>query len=478
MESLNFVHLNFIDSNIANEYSSNNVSPMSLITKGSQQKFLWTCSKCSYEWSSRISHRLSGSSNCPACSKKILTTANPELAAEWGSQNETTPDGHKPGSRVRVWWSCTVDEHPEYLAAIANRRLSNVGCPLCKTPPFEKSFAAIAPHLVSQWSSKNSLQPEQVYAKAITPVTWECDVCQHEWSTRVSYRVENDKGCPSCKGRTLVGKTVAEVLPYLMSQWSDQNVDSPEVISAGSKKKVLWTCDKSGHPDYEMRPVMRRMGYGCNRCVLAEKSLAVVKPDIAKQWHPTKNGTVEPNDVMSASGMKAWWMCDKKHEWEAAIAGRTDAWQARGCPICAQSNTSSVEAKLREAFTLDSVVTQVRQEYNSAISVPWRNRKQIKVDILGMYIDKSIVIEYDGWYWHSGQRKQDATTPLLRDTEKTQALLEAGYLVVRIREARKNATLDFINLSHPHLLQLHWLQQKDSSELRQAVYSWLGKLNS
>jgi DNA-directed RNA polymerase subunit RPC12/RpoP len=200
-------------SRIVIEYSDKNATPVATVTLGRKDSYLWSCSTCSYEWSSRISHRLSGSSNCPACSKKILTTANPELAAEWGSQNETTTDDHKPGSRVRVWWSCTVDEHPEYLAAIANRRLSNVGCPLCKTPPFEKSLTAIAPHLVSQWSSKNSLQPEQVYAKATTPITWECEVCQHEWSTRVSYRVENDKGCPSCKGRTLIGKTVAEVLP-------------------------------------------------------------------------------------------------------------------------------------------------------------------------------------------------------------------------------------------------------------------------
>jgi very-short-patch-repair endonuclease len=458
------------------EYSSSNPLPIEEVTPGSNTSFRWVCNFCSFEWSSRISHRLSGSSNCPACSKKILTTANPELAAEWGSQNDTTPDDHKPGSRVRVWWLCAADEHPEYLAAIANRRLSNVGCPLCKTPSFEKSLAAIAPHLVSQWSSKNSLHPEQVYAKATTPITWECNVCQHEWSTRVSYRVNNDKGCPSCENRTLVGKTVAEVLPHLIAQWSEQNVDSPEVLSAGSKKKVLWTCDKSGHPDYEMRPILRRMGYGCNRCVLAEKSLAAIKPDIARQWHPTKNGEVRPNDVMSASGMKAWWMCEANHEWESQIYSRTSSNQT-GCPICSQSSISSIEEELRRDFTSDSIIQDVRQEHNSTLPIPIRKRKQIKVDILGQYKEQPIVVEYDGWYWHSGQRKSDAETPRERDTEKTQALLAAGYLVVRIREVRKNATLDLLDLSHQNLLQVQWTYSKDSSELRQAIYSWLEKLN-
>jgi len=462
---------------IAQEYSNDNEFSIDEVTTGSGQKFLWTCSKCSYEWSSRVSHRLSGSSNCPACSKKILTTANPELAAEWGSQNDTTPDDHKPGSRVRVWWSCTADEHPEYLAAIANRRLSNVGCTLCKTAPFEKSLAASAPHLVSQWSSKNSLQPEQVYAKAITPVIWECEVCQHEWSTRVSYRVENDKGCPSCKGRTLVGKTVAEVLPHLMSQWSDQNVDFPERISAKSKKKILWTCTKTGHPDYIMSPTDRRVGYGCNRCVLDKKSLAATRPDIALQWHPVKNGTIGPNDVMGVSSFKAWWLCTAKHEWESQIQNRTSSNQT-GCPICSQSSISSVEEELRRDFTSDSIIQDVRQEHNSTLPIPMRKRKQIKVDILGQYKEQPIVVEYDGWYWHSGQRKSDAETPRERDTEKTQALLTAGYLVVRIREVRKNATLDLLNLSHQNLLQIQWTYSKDSSELRQIIYSWLEKLNS
>jgi len=470
-------YLIFHNLTIASEYHENNAGLLESITLGGSEKYLWECSTCNYKWSSRVSHRLSGSSNCPACSKKILTTANPELAAEWGSQNETTPDDHKPGSRVRVWWSCAADEHPEYLAAIANRRLSNVGCPLCKTPPFEKSLAAIAPHLASQWSSKNSLQPEQVYAKATTPITWECDVCQHEWSTRASYRVNNDRGCPSCENRTLVGKTVAEVLPHLVARWSKQNVDSPEVLSAGSHKRIVWTCSNSNHPDYEMTPADRRDGYGCNKCVLEKKSLAVVKPQIAAQWHPTKNGTVRPTDVMSASGMKAWWICEVNHEWESQIYSRTSSNQT-GCPICSQSSISSIEEELRRDFTSDSIIQNVRQEHNSTLPIPMRKRKQIKVDILGQYKEQPIVVEYDGWYWHSGQRKSDAETPRERDTEKTQALLAAGYLVVRIREVRKNATLDLLDLSHQNLLQIQWTYSKDSSELRQAIYSWLEKLNS
>ena len=64
------------------------------------------------------------------------------------------------------------------------------------------------------------------------------------------------------------------------------------------------------------------------------KSLAEKNPELAKQWHPTKNGDFTPFDVMPGSGARAWWKCDKgdDHEWQAGVGKRNSG---RGCPICA-----------------------------------------------------------------------------------------------------------------------------------------------
>ena len=35
-----------------------------------------------------------------------------------------------------------------------------------------------------------------------------------------------------------------------------------------------------------------------------EKSLAIIKPNIAKEWHPTKNGDLTPHNVSSGSAKK------------------------------------------------------------------------------------------------------------------------------------------------------------------------------
>jgi len=64
------------------------------------------------------------------------------------------------------------------------------------------------------------------------------------------------------------------------------------------------------------------------------RSLAGRKPELTKQWHPTKNGNLKPHEVTMSSGIKVWWKCEKgdDHEWEARIASRSSG---SGCPICA-----------------------------------------------------------------------------------------------------------------------------------------------
>ena len=67
----------------------------------------------------------------------------------------------------------------------------------------------------------------------------------------------------------------------------------------------------------------------------AKKSLAETHPEVAKQWHPTENGNLTPNDVTKGSIKKVWWKCNKgeDHEWVATINSRTS--QLVNCSVCA-----------------------------------------------------------------------------------------------------------------------------------------------
>ena len=67
---------------------------------------------------------------------------------------------------------------------------------------------------------------------------------------------------------------------------------------------------------------------GCPFCsgqrVSTSNNLAVRFPDIAAQWHPTKNRPLTPEDLVAGSGKKIWWKCTRgdDHEWRTSLHAR------------------------------------------------------------------------------------------------------------------------------------------------------------
>lgn len=62
-------------------------------------------------------------------------------------------------------------------------------------------------------------------------------------------------------------------------------------------------------------------------------NLHIMNPGLAKEWHPSRNGDLNPRNVTPGSGKKVWWICAQGHEWEAAIYSRN---RGSGCPLCKQ----------------------------------------------------------------------------------------------------------------------------------------------
>ncbi len=63
---------------------------------------------------------------------------------------------------------------------------------------------------------------------------------------------------------------------------------------------------------------------------IVSNNLATLKPELLKEWDYDKN-VISPKEVSIGSGKKAWWKCNKGHEWQAIIKNRT---KGVGCPIC------------------------------------------------------------------------------------------------------------------------------------------------
>jgi hypothetical protein len=142
--------------------------------------------------------------------------------------------------------------------------------------------------------------------------------------------------------------------PLLVAQWDERNESMPHEVSHGSHAKIWWCC-KAG-PDHRWRADVanRVRGAGCPFCmnlrVSVTNSLASHHPEIAKQWHPTRNGELTANDVIRGTGRRVWWRCavHPDHEWKGSVHQRTTS-GGHGCPFCAGLRASRTNS-LATAF--------------------------------------------------------------------------------------------------------------------------------
>ena len=197
--------------------------------------------------------------------------------------------------------------------------------------------------LLDEWDSERNLPltPESVSYGSKRHVWWRC-ANGHSWQAAVHTRSGSGTGCPYCNGRRPIpGETdLATRYPDIASQWHPtKNGDlTPSDVVPGTRRKVWWVCDK-GH-EWRAAVSARVNGSGCPVCtskmiIPGENDLASQYPAVAAQWHPTKNGTLTPEQVAPASNKKVWWICDKGHEYQATIASRTQ--RGGGCPYCANT---------------------------------------------------------------------------------------------------------------------------------------------
>jgi hypothetical protein len=313
------------------------------VTPRSHKKAWWKCEK-GHEWTATVKNRTYGR-GCPYCANKIVNEENnllaldPELAKQWHptKNGDLSPENVTQGSDKKAWWKC--EKGHEWQTCISSRSSQRTGCPFCsgRRVSKEKNLLTLYPEVAKQWhpTKNGKLKPEQVTAKSSRRVWWLCEK-GHEWQAYVSNRSNQGTGCPYCKGKKASKDyNLLVVNPGLSKEWhSTKNGNlTPADVRPMSDKRVWWICEQ-GH-EWKAMVNKRNIGKGCPYCAgkkpTPTNNLETVNPGLSKEWHPTKNGHLTPRDFMPNSGKKAWWICQKGHEWKAQIRSRN---QGNGCPIC------------------------------------------------------------------------------------------------------------------------------------------------
>ena len=311
----------------------------------SGKKAWWICNK-GHEWKSTIANRNNGN-GCPFCSgNKVLkgfndlNTLNPELSKEWNYEKngDLKPDNVTANCNRKVWWICSKGH--EWNTTVSSRNNGN-GCPFCSGQRVLKGYTdlkTLNPDLAKEWDYvKNSSLPDIISPNSHKKAWWLCHN-DHSWEATIQNR-NAGSGCPFCSGnKVLKGFNDLKTLnPNLAEEWDYEknNNLSPIDVSIGSHYKAWWKC-KKGH-SWKADISSRNNGNGCPFCsgqkVLENyNDLKTLNPNLAKEWHPSKNGALLPSMVRTGSGQKVWWICSKGHEWEADISSRN---KGNGCPFCA-----------------------------------------------------------------------------------------------------------------------------------------------
>lgn len=324
------------------------------VTTGSNKKIWWQCPVGKdHEWLSSVNSRANGGSGCPICANRMvvksncMATTHPELSAQWHptknegiNTKEVSATSHK-----KVWWKCPKGDDHEWKTALVNRA-NGQGCPVCSNNKIVRSnsLGVLNPELAKEWhSTKNGkLTPFDVGEGSGKKVWWKCaEGDDHQWLASLSKR-SNGRGCPVCVGQKVVySNSLANTHPDLLEEWhptKNKSINPEEITAGSSKKSIWWICQKNEAHIWKAFPSERNRGRGCPYCtgrrVDVTNNLAENYPDVAMEWHPTKNGDLLPSQVVSGSGKNVWWQCPvgEDHEWKTTIDNRVR--KGVGCPIC------------------------------------------------------------------------------------------------------------------------------------------------
>lgn len=401
-----------------------------------------------FEWEAIISNRAKGI-GCPFLSNGAvwkgfndLATVNAELAVQWHptKNGDLKPTDVTVGSERKIWWVVPHKDGDPREYSIYEREARIVDMKNIKKRKFKNlsnfrkkdkcidNLAITHPELAAQWhpTKNGDLTPEMVTKGMQDKVWWQMpyDVpedypIEHlrgkhfdfEWEASIDNRTKG-RGCPFLSGQAVWKgfNDLATTHPNLAKEWhpiKNGNLTA-EMVSKGYDKKVWWYLPydvpmdypvehlRGKHFDFEWETQVchRVKGKACPYIAgqavwKGFNDLATTNPELAAQWHPTKNKGLKdknnrdistPDNVTEHSGMKVWWSLsydDSKtqnvcqFEWQATIASRASG---VGCPFIISSKG---EESVRKILKLKNIIFEeqykIKDRFYKAQSHPLKD---------------------------------------------------------------------------------------------------------
>ena len=320
-------------------YEKNGVLTPWDVSYGCNKRVWWKCSD-GHEWMAVVNNRIRSQARCPYCrgrrlisGQNSLADINPKLASEWHPSKNglLRPDKIRANdNRHKVWWKC--EKGHEWQQTVGYRNYNNVGCPICSKERYTSFPEKAIFYYIKQY-----------YPDAV--------------NNDKSFGVEIDIFIPSLK----------VAVEYDGNVWHEYQEEREQKKNALCKELGIElirirevgltvyddciTIQRDGFTDASLDDVIRQLlSILIPNCVVnvnvkldkiailssyvisnKKDSISLLRPDLAKDWHPVKNGSLTPDMVSAGSSWNVWWICKEGHEWNTSVANRASG---KGCPIC------------------------------------------------------------------------------------------------------------------------------------------------
>ncbi|AHA46166.1 putative restriction endonuclease [Insectomime virus] len=296
-----------------------------------------------------------------------------------------------------------------------------------REPCFEKSFAS---HEKAEcWSSKNKKSVKETFLNSRTKVWFDCDVCPHEFEARVD-SVSNGSWCPYCANKKLCDCEPCYKKSFTSHEkaecWSDRNKKSARETFLNSRTKAWFKCDVCPH-EFEAQVSHVSNGSWCPYCANPPKRLcdcetcykkSFASHEKAECW--SSKNKKSARETFLNSNIKAWFKCEKKHEFKAQVDNVSNG---RWCPKCKHKTELLVLEFLCLHFE------KPKHQYKAKWCKNPKTNRKLPFDIC---VSKTI-IEVDGrqHYEQVANWKTPEETQK-NDRYKEECALKNGYSIIRI----------------------------------------------
>jgi translation initiation factor IF-1 len=360
-------------------------------TFGSCKKFWWICEH-GHEWQASINKRSRKErpTGCPVCfsingrsrvrTDKNLAVDYPEIAKQWHptKNGDLKPTDVSYGSMKKVWWQC--ENGHEWQSKIYPRiyRKGRDKCKYCRKLSVSKDYnlQITHPQHAKVWhpTKNGDLKPTDVTYGGKLEAWWKCEN-GHEWQEIIWNKTMSKNVCKRCSKSIISEHYNLEITrPDLIKLWHPTKNGNlkPTDVTHSSTVKVWWKCE-NGHEWQTKISSKTRSSTKCkycrNLCSVPQTNLSTTHPHLVKEWHPTKNGDLKPENVTYGSNRKVWWVCSDGHEWQATINKRTRKGKEKptGCPRCSFFRIKKRKKELckrKMERNLKLLQHQIRKEVN------------------------------------------------------------------------------------------------------------------